>query len=520
MTTPRNKIRYGRGLLTVNALVLAALAIGFLNNAIIAGIFGLTRSVDAFFAATVLPTMFMALCVDYLGKNFLPVLATANQESSACASTLTSSVVTIVAGLAIAVTIVLVIFRRPLFTVLLPGFDSAEIEVVAHYFTIMAPAIVFMAINTFHEYVWQYAEKFVYVSIARLALPAANLLGIVLLAPSLGEQCLPVGFLIGHATVFLMLLPKIPYRYRPTFAMRPNLERRVFSNSAVVMSTGLIARTRSIIMNYIASTLGSGAIAALALAVKLTEPLERSAFAGARMIMFSHTARLFVERNEAALGQLYRTGLRMSFLLTAPFLWWVCLNSQEIVKVLFLRGEFTPEMSVVVAATLVGLVPSVLFFGVNQMLSNAFYAMDHVKVPAIVMPVGTLIYVGAAVPLAALYATQGLAMATTVTQLVVFVGLFACFARFLRTLNPLRTSGYLIVYAALSGAFMIMTMALLEAFGVRQMAAAVLSLPIGVGLYFGALAALGDDTYKRLMEFVRSCIVRNPSTDSAGVAPP
>jgi len=153
-------------------------------------------------------------------------------------------------------------------------------------------------------------------------------------------------------------------------------------------------------------------------------------------------------------------------------------------------------------------------------LSNAFYAMDHVKVPAVVMPVGTLIYVGAAVPLAALYATQGLAMATTVTQLVVFVALFACFARFLRTLHPLRTGGYLVVYAALAGAFMIMTMALLEAFGVRQMATAVLSLPIGMGLYFGALAALGDDTYKRLMEFVRSCIVRNPSADSADVAPP
>src|SRR5215510_7312666 len=105
-------LRHGRGLLTVNALVLGALAIGFLNNVLIAAIFGLTRRVDAFFAASMLPNLFMVLCVDYLGKNFLPVLATAKHESPESASTLTSSVVTIVALLAAGVTIVLVLFGR------------------------------------------------------------------------------------------------------------------------------------------------------------------------------------------------------------------------------------------------------------------------------------------------------------------------------------------------------------------------------------------------------------------------
>ena len=77
-----NLLRNGRGLLTVNVLVAGALAIGFVNNVIIAGIFGLTRSVDAFFAASMLPSLFMALCVDYLGKNFRPVLAAANRRTT------------------------------------------------------------------------------------------------------------------------------------------------------------------------------------------------------------------------------------------------------------------------------------------------------------------------------------------------------------------------------------------------------------------------------------------------------
>ena len=51
-------------------------------------------------------------------------------------------------------------------------------------------------------------------------------------------------------------------------------------------------------------------------------------------------------------------------------------------------------MTMLVAATLLApLVPSVLFVGVGQLLANAFYAMGRVKVPALIMPLGMLVFV-------------------------------------------------------------------------------------------------------------------------------
>src|SRR5690606_1680574 len=102
--------------------------------------------------------------------------------------------------------------------------------------------------------------RFTYVSMSRAALPAANLLALLVLSPWLGEYCLPIGYLAGHAAMFFVLVRNIPYRYRLQMAMRPGFERRVFGNSAIVMSTGIIARSRSVIMNYLGSQLGSGAI--------------------------------------------------------------------------------------------------------------------------------------------------------------------------------------------------------------------------------------------------------------------
>ena len=52
-------------------------------------------------------------------------------------------------------------------------------------------------------------------------------------------------------------------------------------------------------------------------------------------------------------------------------------------RVFFQRGQFTPEMGALVTGAVVGLTPSVLFVGLNQLLTNAFYAMDKIKVPAL-----------------------------------------------------------------------------------------------------------------------------------------
>ncbi|HET8697587.1 MAG TPA: lipid II flippase MurJ, partial [Gammaproteobacteria bacterium] len=260
---------------------------------------------------------------------------------------------------------------------------------------------------------------------------------------------------------------------------------------------------KSIIMNYLGSTFGGGAIAALALATKLTEPLERSAFWGLRMMMFSHTARLFVERNERAVAELYKKGIKASFLLLAPLLWWVGLNGDEIVRVLFQRGRFTVEMAGLVAGALVALIPSVLFIGMNQLLSNGFYAMNRVKVPATVMPFGTAVYVGAAVPLGALLGTQGLALATTVTAVLTFVALFACFARVLPDLRPLRTALKMLFYALLAGATMIAATGLLRSLGGPPFVVAALSLPLGAAFHAGVLAASGDETFRMLFRFAQ-----------------
>jgi putative peptidoglycan lipid II flippase len=257
-------------------------------------------------------------------------------------------------------------------------------------------------------------------------------------------------------------------------------------------------------LNYLASLLGSGAISAVALASKLTEPLERSMFTGIKMLMFSHTVRLAVREDRRRIGALHGKGLLASFLVLAPLLWWISLNSHALVQVLFVHGEFTQEMAAVVAGVLLALAPSVLFLGVNQLLSNAFYAMDRVKVPALIMPLGTLVYVAAAVPLSAWLGTQGLAVATTTASIVVFAALFVTLARQIPEIGLLRTSGKLAFYTVLSGTAMLAASKVLAQVGLTPTMVAAAALPLGAAAYAVALFFGGDRTFRSLLELVRS----------------
>jgi len=175
-------------------------------------------------------------------------------------------------------------------------------------------------------------------------------------------------------------------------------------------------------------------------------------------------------------------------------------------------------MATLVAAVLLGLVPSVLFLGMNQLLSNAFYAMDRVMVPAIVMPLGTLLYVGCAIPLSAAFGTPGLAVATTVSSLAVFLALLIVVGRQLPEIGLLRTAGRLSLYAVLGGTAMLGAVAALTATELTPLAISGLSLPLGAAAYSAALFFGGDQTFRALLDLARA--YAGLSADRSSKAPP
>ena len=481
-----------RTLITINIIVGTTLLIGFVNNVAIASFFGLTRLLDAYFAAFSLLLLFMILFVDYLGKNFLPMFSEVRNQGIEEASELTSSVINIVFIIAIIFAVSMAAFSRPIFSVILPGFSKEDIENATKMFRIMSPAIVFWAVNTFHEYVWQYREKYVRVVIYKMALPATILVAILSGKDVLGEYSLAIGFLGGHMLIFLLLAFRTGYHYRLTIDFRGKAIRRIFVNSGVLMTTGFIARSRVLIERFYGSTLDPGAIAGISMASKLCEPLHQNLVVGVKMLTFTKSAKLVAKHKLKEMGELYNVAIITVLLFAVPISVWMGLNSDEIITVVFTRGKFDEQMHSLVTFALIGLVPSIMFLSVNQLLSNCFYVMNKTYVPALVMPMGTVIYLISIGVLLDEYGIFGLAVATTMWALFIFCVMTIMLGRTLERFSSKQVFLKVMIYTTASVFAFSLAVSLAQSTTSSDILRLLTSFISGIVMYTGLLALIRD----------------------------
>ena len=418
-----------RQLLSVNSIIALTLTFGFINNVAIAAIFGLSREVDVYFASFMMVRLVMVLIVDYLGKNFLPIYAARKMESEEEASRLTSLVVTQIGMLSIGIAGLMILFSDKLFALILPGFNSTDIEMVAGMFVIMAPSLFLMTIDVFHGYVWQHGENYSRVVAAKFLRPLMRSIFILGLAPWLGIQALPLGFVCGQIATSLAMAIGAPYRFRPWLSVSDTDFRKIIRSSSILVSTGAIARSRSLIIQYFASSLGEGAIAAIAIAQKICKPVYQSAQVGLRMIVFTRTARAVARNNLARIAKLHKLGIMGLLFFVMPVAVWYAFEANIIVEAVFQRGRFTAEDGNLIIAALLGYTVSIVFMGMIQMVSNGFYALDKIKVPATAMPISAVFFLILTSILGPRFGIIGLTASSSIMSMALGITLLTIFKR-------------------------------------------------------------------------------------------
>jgi putative peptidoglycan lipid II flippase len=488
-----------RRLLLVNGVVLATILVGMTNNVLITKFFGITRLLDSYYAALVIPDLCASLFLDFLGRNFLPAYAEVKAKDPDGAARLASAVVTIVGLTSIVVILILVVLAKPLLHVMLAGFTAAEIDQTAVFFYIVAPTLALMAVNTFNEYVYQYREQFTRMAAYRASVPGMSLVAIIVGHSSLGEYALPFGYLAGHVVMFVLLVSGASYRYSPRITFERGYLRRIFWNSGVLIGSGFVGRTRAFVSQYFCSLLGAGSTSALALASKICVPLSQSSMLAMRIMVFSKSVKLFVDDDQARLGALYKLMISMVLLVLTPVAAWVVFESKPIVELLFLRGKFTADMSEIVVAATVGTAISIPLSGANETLSNAFYATNRSHVIAWVMPASTVAYLISAVLLTPRIGILGLAMSSAVSEIAVFMVMVAALAIRNASFPWSYIAARLAKYAVVAVGTVWLSVTLTNRAFAQPLVSMAVSVVAAAALYVAVLLLLRDGEMKELL---------------------
>jgi len=435
--------------------VMCSRVLGLIREMLFAGLFG-TALMGIFTVAFRAPNLLRDLFAEgALSTAFITVFSgKIEKEGVASAWALASKVLTLVAVFMSVVSILGVIFARPLIGILAMGFDAEDAESVVLLTRIMFPFILLVSLAALAMGMLNSVGKFGVPAMASSFFNIGSILGGALIGwwldPEFGPKALTglaIGTLLGGSLQFLIQVPSLlrsGFNFRPDFRwLDPGIRKILVLMVPSVIAASAV-QVNVLVNTSFASFVGTEAVSWLNFAFRLMQlPLGVFGVAVAT-ITLPVVSRIAAGEDRRDFGPTLGRALRLATFLTLPAavgLYWL---AEPIISLIYQRGEFRPEDTVQTAAALQFYALGLVAYACVKVLSPSFYAIDRKWTPMLV----SFAAIGINFGLNYLFmfhlglGHRGLALATAISATFNFVTLFALMSSYegrLQTLKLLAT---------------------------------------------------------------------------------
>jgi putative peptidoglycan lipid II flippase len=399
---------------TTRRVVLAALLIalgniasrvlGLAREAVIAGIFGRGAVVDAFTAASTLPTILYDLLVSgAISAALVPVFSEYAEGEEQEFWRIVSTIINL-AMVAIALVTALLIWQAPLAVSVLAGGFAPEIRDQATTMVRwLLPAVVFMGLSGLITALLYSRQRFLLPAFTTSAYNLGIIIGAVLLSIWWGPFGLVLGVLLGALLQVLLQLPGLrDMTYLPVMDLRhPGVQRILKLYAPVALGIGF-SIIGIVLDRNLASHQGESALATMRYATTLIQfPLGLVATAVSFAVLPT-LSRQASANDEEAFRTTLGMGIKVVALLVLPATAGLAALASPIVALIFERQAFVARDTVETARALLFYLPGLPAAAFDQLLLFAFYARNRTLAPNLVQGAAIAIYAVTALALLAL----------------------------------------------------------------------------------------------------------------------
>lgn len=394
--------RLGKAALVVSAGILLSRVLGMLRNVALAGLLGNTAQGDAFQAAFVIPdVLFYLMAGGYLTVTFIPILTRhlvrGDEEEGNRAF---AAVFRPVAIAMVLLTILTMIFAESLTTLVYPRFNAMQAGEVTRLTRIVLPAQIFFVLGSLWMGVQYAHQRFAIPAVA----PVIYNLGIIaggLIAWATGTAS-AAGFAwgaVGGAFVGNFALQwygarRAGLRWVSGVPMRHPALREYLVLAVPLMLGQSIAVLDEQFVRLFGQLTEEGGISALTYARRLNMLPVGVIAQTAGVAAYPFLARLVEEGRLQEMAATVTRTIRYTIFISAPAVAAILALSQPSVRVVYQRGEFGPQDTILTASALVFYGLSIPVWGAHQIYARAFYARRQMWTPVIIGTAGTGVAVG------------------------------------------------------------------------------------------------------------------------------
>jgi len=378
--------RLARSTLVVMLAFGTAKAISLVQTVIIAQVFGVGQEWDAFVAANGIPELIFTLIAGgALAHAFIPVFSgfLARGDRSR-AWRLASHVVNSVFTLTLLISAIVFVAAPWLVAVLVaPGFDAAGQAQTVELMRILLLSTLIFSVSGICMGVLQSHNHFLLPALAPIMFDLGILFGVVFLIRPLGVNGIAVGAVLGASLHLGVQTPGLVHfraRWWPELGLNdPQLWRIVRLMLPRIAGLGVFS-LNFLVMNNIASRLGTGAVSALSWGWRLMQIPQTLIGTAMGVVIFPTLAALSELGDEGGKRDAMSGALRFIMIASIPAAVGLIFVGRPLISLLE-RGAFDASASALVYSTLQFFALGMVFHSALEVVARSFYADKDTMTP-------------------------------------------------------------------------------------------------------------------------------------------
>ena len=423
----RNR-RIARSTLTVMLAFAAAKLISLLQTLIIAQAFGVGDELDAYVAANRIPELIVILISGgALTHAFIPVfsgLLAKNQRESAwrLASNLINTICTVALLLSALVFVAAPWLVRNLVA---PGFDAATAQNTIDMMRILLLSTIIFSVSGIVSGILNSHQHFLLPALAPILFDIGILFGVVFLMPRFGVHGIAWGAVLGSALHLGIQAPglvRFKMQWRGELGLRnPLLWRVIWLMLPRIGGLGVFS-LNFLVMNNIASRLGSGSVSALDWGWRLMQIPQTLIGTAMGIVIFPTLAALSEMEDLAGKRGAMAGALRFILVCSIPSAVGLLALGKPLISLLE-RGAFDAAASALVYSTLSMFTLGLIVHSALEVIARSFYADKDTLTPLFAALGGAAINFAAAIALSEVDQVDGAVFLNGIAAAMPWLGL-------------------------------------------------------------------------------------------------
>lgn len=351
-----------------------------IRDLVISNFFGISIEADAYMAAMIIPNALVLFLLTGMKEAFLPSYYKYNALGKG-----EEHLTNIVKGtfiISLSVAILGVIFASPIVKLAYPNanFASDEQGLQIAIWTVMIyfASLALVGVNSVYEGFFDAKRKFSFSVFSQTSVVLVTILFTFLFHDRWGIIAVPIGYFVGTIVSFLI---KVVYRTPKKLLnwSQPINRPEVKEFYGIFWPVGLtiaVGQINLMVNTFFAAPLGDGAVSGLNYAFRLVNIPQAIFAVTIATIVFPIIAEARAKNDMLGFRKGIEQGLLYLFVFLTPALAGMGILMQELVQLVYERGEFTSTATMLTSSYAILYIGSTFFYSIQAIIAKGFYTLE------------------------------------------------------------------------------------------------------------------------------------------------